>query len=220
MGTGAIALTLNIWGLLKTKFFGVQILGKLGFVTSSVAAICIIGERLTLPQILALALAVIGVILFAWPKRVAEQRFTWDKGVIYIILSVIMSSFSAVFYKLATHYTTNYTTFLSGRFIADLIGWSAIWIITLLIMKRNPVSDLARALRMKAGMGMVFGVAASSLISSYLIYKLPVTTLALLGTLTIPSAYFFSQYHYRERLTRRMWLGTVCIVLAVVMFLL
>ncbi len=200
IAVAAVALTLNIWGLVESKFFAVQILNKLRFVTSSVAAIFVIGEHLTSLQIGALVLAVIGVGFFAWPQHLSRSNFVWDRCVIFVVISVLLSGFASVFYKMATFYTPDYATFLSGRFIGDMIGWSFVWIfISIALLHRNPFTESVRCVKNKSGLIMVAGIAASTLLSSYLIYKLPVTTFAMLGTVTVPAAYFLSRVKYGEK---------------------
>ena len=216
----SVSLTLNIWGLLETKFFAVQILNKLGFVTSSIMAVLLIGETLTSLQVISLVLGVIGVAFFAWPQHLSRSNFVWDRGVIFIVISLILSGFSSVFYKIATFHTPNYITFLSGRFVADMIGWTAVWlIISLCFLKRNPIKELVRCIKNQSGLIMIIGIAVSTLLSSWLIYKLPVTTFAMLGILTIPAAYLFSRFKYKESMTARMWIGTVFIISSVGLFL-
>jgi len=217
----AISLTLHIWGLVESKFFAVQILSKLGFVVSSVAAVLVIGEDLTKLQINALILGVIGISFFAWPQQLSRSSLVWDRGVIFVIISVILSGFAAVFYKMATFYTPDYATFLSGRFVGDMIGWSFIWIvISIVLLKRNPFNELIRCVKNKSGLILIVGTAASTLLSSWLIYQLPVTTFVMLGTLTIPAAYLFSRFKYKENMTPRMWIGTIFIIGSVGLFIL
>ena len=216
----AAALTLNIWGLVESKFFAAQILGKLGFVTSSLGAIFVIGERLLPMQMAALGLAIVGVGFFVWPQKLSRVDLVWDRGVLFMIASIIFSGLATVFYKLATFHTPNYFTFLSGRLIGDLIGWSLIWIIiSIWPLHRNPVVELFRCFRTYTGLAMVIGMATSALLLSWLIYQLPVTTFAMLGTLTIPAAYFLSRIKYKEQITVRMWSGTIFILGSLVLFL-
>ena len=214
----ALSSILTIWGLLKTKFFAVEVIGSLGFVANSFFAVLILGEHLKTHQVLAILFALIGVILFVWPKA-AVGKFTFDKGMLYILLSVLIGGLSSIFYKMATFTTTNYWTFLSGRFVTDLVGWTTVWLISLAMIRRNPFTDLGNVLEKRHGQIMVAGIAVSSLLSSWLIYKMPVTTLAMLSTLGFPAAYFLSQMKYKERISFRMWMGTLFIVGGTVLFL-
>ena len=216
----SFSLVLNIWGLLKTQFFGAQILGRLGFLTSTLVAIVLLDERVSSVQVIALMVAFAAVLLFAWPKRMKGTSFTWDTGILFILLSLIIGAFSTVLYKLAALHAPSYQTFLTGRFVADLIGWTLIWFIGIATVSRlNPLLELGRCIKAPEGRLMILGVAASSLLSSWLIYELPVVTFAMLGTLTIPSAYLWSRFKYNEAITLRMWAGTVLSLAAIVLFL-
>lgn len=217
----AVSLTLHIWGLVESKFFAVQILSKLGFISSSLLAVLFIGEELTSLQISALVLGVLGIGFFAWPKKLSHSNLMWDRGVLFVILSIILSGFADVAYKIATFYTPNYVTFLSGRFVGDMIGWSVVWIImSIVLLRLNPFRELILSLKNRSGLIMIIGLAISTLLGSWLVYKLPVTTLAMLGTLTIPAAYLFSRFQYQENMTPRMWIGTISIIGSVGLFLL
>jgi drug/metabolite transporter (DMT)-like permease len=218
IGLAACGSIFGIWGLLETKFFAVEIIGSLSFVANSIFAILILKEHLKYAQTFAIILALIGVILFVWPKK-EKTVFTFDRGVLFVILSVILGGLGSVFYKMATFHTPNYATFLTGRFIGDLIGWTTIWLISMAMIKRNPISELRRVYGKKYGFGLVLGIAITSLLGSWLIYKLPVITMAMLSTLVFPASYFLSQLKYKEKITLKMWLGTSCIVGALGLFL-
>jgi len=216
----SVQLTLNIWGMLETKFFGVQILSKLSFVVSSVAAILIIGEPLSGQRAFALGLATVGVVLFAWPTRTENTRLVWDRGIFFVLVSVVLSGFTTIFYKLATLHTASYSEFLTGRFVGDLIGWTAVWLFaSFFIVRRNPFIELGRLIVDKHGGRMILVAAVSTLVGSWLIFKLPVTTISILSTLTIPTAYLIGRYSYDDHFTTRMWLGSLCIVVSVLLFI-
>ena len=213
------AYILTIRALIETKFFAVQVLGSLVFVTSSIFAVIILGEKLHHFQVIAIILATIGVSLFSWPK-IKDSLFIVDKGVIYILIAVTIGGLTSVLYKIATLHAQSYSSFLTGRFIGDLIGWNIVWLISLVVIKRNPLRELGNVYGNTHGLRMVVGVATSTLLSSWLIYKLPVTTMAILSTLTFPASYFLSQLKYREKITLKMWLGTFCILGALLLFFL
>ncbi|MDO8552918.1 MAG: hypothetical protein Q7S01_05380 [bacterium] len=216
----SVAQTFNIWGLLETKFFGVQVLNSLGFLVNSIAAVILVGEHLNSIQLIAIALATIGVVCFAWPQRMAPGTFKWDRGVMFVILYLVLSGFSAALYKLATFHTPDYNTFLTGRFVGDLIGWTIVWVIGLtLISHRSPAAELVRCVSNPSGQKMIAGIILSTLVSSWLIYTLPLSTVAMLGTLTIPSAYLYGRFKYNDKVTTRMWAGTALIVPAVLLFI-
>jgi len=213
----ALASILNIWSLTKTKFFGVQVIGRLGFVTSTIFAALILGEQLNGVKIIALLLAIVGVVIFTWPKNI--KSFHFDYGLLSAIAAVTLGGLASVFYKMATFYTPNYTTFLSGRFIGDMIGWTLVWLVAMSIMRRNPIRELVKCVHNKSGKIMILGVAVSTLLTSWLIYKLPISLLAMLSTLVFPASYFFSHFKFKEKITKQMWAGTILIVVSVVFFI-
>lgn len=219
VAASALSLVWMMRGLLETHFFAVQVLIRSNFLSSSLAAMVILGERVTAVGIVSFALAALGICLFAWPHRAADTKIVWDRGVIFVILSLILFGLSVVFYKIAAIHAPDYTTFLTGRLLGDLIFWSVIWIIGVsTIGKKNPFEDLKRCISDREGLPMIAGIIASTLAASWLIYVLPVTTFAMLGTLAIPGAYFWSRIRYREHVTLRMWIGTGCIVIAIFLF--
>jgi drug/metabolite transporter (DMT)-like permease len=216
----SFSLVLNIWGLLKTKFFGVEILSRLGFLANTIVAVLLLGERLTELQIVSLGFATVAILFFTWPKRTKGTKLVWDTGVFFIILSLIIGAFSTTLYKLAALHTTSYESFLSGRFVTDLIAWTIVWIVGLVfISKLNPLKELKRCLAAPEGRWMAIGLAGANLFGSLLIYELPVVTVSMLGTVAIPSAYLYSRFKYGELITTRMWIGTVLSVIAIILFL-
>ncbi len=215
----ACSSILTIRGLLETNFFAVQVIGSLSFVANSIFAVLILGEHLKLIQILAISLSVIGVVFFVWPEN-KKRKLIFDRGILYIILSVLLGGVGSIFYKIATFHTPNYPTFLTGRFIGDLIGWTLVWVISLLVIKRNPFLELKKVYSNKYGLMLAIGVSVSTLFSSWLIYLLHVTTTAILSTLAFPMSFFLSQSKYKEHITFKMWLGTALIILALILFFL
>ncbi len=216
----AVELTLNIWGLVKSSFFGVRVVGSLSFVVSSIAAVFFIGEHLSHLQYLAIGIAIVGVALFTWPKNQNLSFKNLDRGIVFVFISVILSGISLIPYKMATFYTPDYTTFLTGRIVGDLIGWNLVWVISLLWIKRSPLIELKRLMSTKEALILIIGASGANLLGSWLIYKMPVTELSILGTLGIITSYFIDSYKYKDRLTGRMWAGTVCIIFSIAVFFL
>ncbi len=219
IAVSSISLTLVIWGLLRTKFFGVQALNQLGFVASSIAAVLLLGERYETIQIIAIGIALIGALCFVLP-RIQGARIKWDIGVLYVVVAVALSGLSSALYKLATLHTPDYLTFLSGRFVGDLIGWTLVGSIGLLIVsKKNPIREFVRLMRHPSGWRFAVGVSVATLLSSWLIYTLPLSMFAMLSSLTIPAGYFWSRLSYKETITPRMWTGAILIFVSVIVFI-
>ncbi len=215
----AIVSILVINGLLKTKFVAVQIIGSLGFVTSSFFSFLLLGENISGIQILAIFVAVVGVVVFSWPKN-KSGSILLDRGIILVVIAVILNGLGSVFYKMAARYSLNYFSFLTGRFTGDLIGWTIAWIFGIFFFSKNGANDLTRCIKNKNGLILILGMSAATLLDSWLIYKLPVSTLALLGTLTFPATFFISYFKYNELVSRQMWFGSLLIIGSVVLYLL
>jgi drug/metabolite transporter (DMT)-like permease len=73
--------------------------------------------------------------------------------------------------------------------------------------------------RTRHGQIYIIGLVATTFLDTWLIYKLPVQTLAILGTIAFPITYFLSSYLYKERITRSMWIGTAFIIGSIIVFL-
>jgi drug/metabolite transporter (DMT)-like permease len=220
-GTIAISAIVNIFiilGLLKTKFFTTQIIGSLGFVSSAIFASLFLGEQLTTIKIFCLFLAILGVVFFSWPKK-AGKLFAFDQGVIFTLLAVFLGGLASVLHKSATFHVSNPSAFFTGRFVGDLIGWTLVWLVSMWIIKRNPVTDLTNLVHKQHGKIFIIGVVASTFIDSWLIYKLPISTIAIIGTIAFPVSYFLSSFKYKEHITFLMWLGTISIISSIVLFL-
>ena len=219
IAVAALVSIWTIWGLLETDFFAVQVIGSLGFVSTSIFAFLILGEVVNKVQIFSIFLAFFGVAIFSWPHRV-KGKIKIDKGLVFVILAVLLSGLAAVFYKLASEYTSSYSSFLSGRFVGDLIGWSIVWIVILFFSKKNPIKDMSKCVKDRDGLFLIGAVTISTLLDSWLIYKLPISTIAIIGTLAFPSSYFISRIKYNERISAKKWAGTVFIIVAVFLFIL
>ncbi len=214
----AAELTLNIWGLVKSSFFGVRVVGSLSFVVSSIAAVLFIGENLRAMQYVSIVIAIVGVVLFTWPKGSNLRLKNIDKGIIFVFVSVILSGVSLIPYKMATFYTPDYSTFLSGRIIGDLVAWNLVWLASLMWMKKPLVSEVKKLVSTRDALILMSGASGSNLLMSWLIYKMPITDLSILSTLGIVTSYFLSTYKYEDKLTPRMWTGSICIICAIGIF--
>lgn len=214
-----VGMIFAVLALVNTKFFTAQILGSLGFVTSSLWASLILHEPLTWSLLVSLLLGVVGVVLFAWKDK-AQAIFKFDKGMIYTLLAVVLGGLAAVVYKLASLHVSGYAEMFTGRFVGDLIAWTAAWLISLWWIKRNPLLDLKNMLTKKHGQILAWGTVLTTSLDTYLIYNLSVTTLAVVSTIAFPVSYFISYFKYREKITAGMWLGTVCILISIGVYLL
>lgn len=217
---GAVTHILGLWGLRDGSFFAFEVLSKLTFLTTSIAGVIFLGEHLSSVQVFALVLATIGALAFALPHRRPNRKFVWDKSIAFVILGLLIGSASSVFYKMAATSLGSFTEFVTGRFVADLVLWTAIWLIGVHIFnKRNPITEMEGVLTSKDGSRLAFGAAATNLLSAWIIFHLPISTFAMIGTLGIPIAYLWSHYRYQEKLTWIVGFGTACILIAIFLFL-
>lgn len=216
----AIVSIFTILGLLETKFFTTQVIGSLGFVSSSIFAAIFLKENLNSWTILSILLAVMGVILFSWKKHDHSiNLFAFDRGMVFTIIAVLLSGLATVLYKFATFHVSGYAQLFTGRFVGDLIGWTTVWLIVLLVVKKNPARDLKLMLEKSHGWVFIIGTTVTTFIDAWLIYSLPVTTISILGTIAFPIMYFISYFKYKEKITPFMWLGTLCIVSSIIIFI-
>jgi drug/metabolite transporter (DMT)-like permease len=214
----AVELTLNLRGLVKSNFFGVRVVGSLSFVVSSIAAVFFIREHVSLLQYGAIGIAIMGVALFTWPKGQGMSFKNMDKGIVFVVISVILSGISLIPYKMATFYTPDYSTFLTGRIVGDLVAWNLVWLASLLWVRRSPIIELKNLVSTKEALTLIAGASGANLLMSWLIYEMPVTDLSILGTLGIVTSYFLSSYKYGDHLTGRMYAGTICILASIGLF--
>lgn len=165
----AIAAVMNIFaiiGLLEAKFFTTQVIGSLGFVSGCICAVIFLGESINVWAICSICLAVVGVVLFSWKKRDHTDVFAFDRGTIFTIIAVLLSGFTAVRYKVATRHAGSYGALFSGRFVSDLIAWTIAWLVSLAVIRRNPLKDAGNVLRKEYGLLYVFGMILMTAVDS------------------------------------------------------
>lgn len=217
----AASVICEIQAMSKTEFFSVQVLGSLGFIFTTLAGVFVVGETLSVIQIGAVGIALLGMLLFAWPKRLKNTKFVWNRGIFLILLSLIFGALAAAFFKIASFYVPDLQTFLTGRFIGDLIIWPVIWVAYVIsFYHKNPFIELKKLFSTGMGLQMGLGFALMMLLNTWLVYELPLTTVVMLGTLTIPVSYLWGRFKYKDKVTVRMWVGTMLIMLATIFFLL
>jgi hypothetical protein len=78
--------------------------------------------------------------------------------------------------------------------------------------KGHPLSELSNCIKNKSGKIMIIGVAISTLLDSFLRYKLSVSLISMSGLIVFPTSYFISQIKYKEKITTQMWVGTIFII--------
>jgi drug/metabolite transporter (DMT)-like permease len=221
VGIAAGALTVNIWALRKTTLFNVQSLAKLTFISGALAGVLVVGESLVLQEWVALGIALLGTMAFVyadiWENAASRTPFA-EKGILLMLVSVALGGIGAAFYKLATTHVGDYWTLLTGRFVADYMIWGSIWFIGVLVIHcRNPVTEMRQLLTTKAGLVLALLFPIEPLLHSWLIYELPLTTLMIIGTISIPVSYVWSFYKHKKI---SMWStgGSLLIVLSVLCF--
>lgn len=216
-GVSVGQFTLQIWGLVRSSFFSVQALARSSFAVSAVMGALLLHEQLQLIQWAAIGVALLGSILFVMPSR-SGPRLSWDTGLIFTFISVLLGGFGAVFYKLASTAAANYFELLTGRIIGDLVIWTAVWAIVLLAMRRQPIRELAACLHQRVGAIFLIGSAARALLNSWLIFMLPVSTLAMLNALAIPISYFVERSEGARQTSWKQVAASGLILIALLLF--
>lgn len=217
-GVSIVQFTLQIWGLVRSSFFAVQALARSSFAVSATMGAIILQENLQPIQWLAIGIALAGSILFVVPKR-RGLRWHWDSGLVFTLISVLLGGCGAILYKVASSTTSSYFELLSGRIVGDLIGWTAVWFVVLLCMRRQPVRELIRCLHNPTGAILLFGTASRALLNSWLIFMLPVSTLSMLNALAIPISYFVERYEGKQNRNWKQFAGSGLILLALLLFI-
>lgn len=223
LGVVVIALIQNsflILGLIKTNFFGANSLASLSFVTTSLYAVLFLGETLNFHQVIALSMAFVGVMLLVTPKQ-HKKKLVWDWGLLFILFSLLIKPFGTIFYKFSALQTATYSELLTGRLVMDLIYYGIIYsLIFSLYFKKSPYLESKKMLRDSVGLKYVIGYNLLTLFNSWLIFKLPVTTLIVLSTISVPVSYFISKKKYIEKSHPKVVLATLLIVVSMVGFVL
>lgn|GEM_PF-2469130 len=216
--TGAVAFSLTMTGLKRTKFFAVEVINKFSFAVVALMAMLVLGERYTGLQVGAIVLGGVGVLLFAWPKRKAGAKFVFDQGVMLAILGLLINSVSLIYYKYAATLAPSYVQFLSGRFVSDIVTWGLVWYISAVWVKRSFKKEFKGYFGDMRILAVSYGIALTNMVSSWLVFVLPASTFSMLLILSMPSAYLLGRHKYQEGTTKRMAAGSVLIALAVVGF--
>lgn len=215
-----ISYTLVLVGMLNTTFFSATSLGNIGFVVTAVYAALFLGERYALIQIGAIIITAIGALFF-FTKSVSKKLFSQNKGSFLILFSLFLTPFEYIFYKAATLHASSYHQFLTGRLTMDFTFYTLFFIlVSTFWYRKNPIPQIRSYVSSSKGIAYLAGHTATELLESLLIYKIPISLFTILGTLSIPTAYFVSRKKYKEPLNWRHVFGAMLIIAGVILFLL
>lgn len=206
-------------GLVRTHFYSANSISHVSFVITIIYAVLILNESITSMQIFAIVIAIIGsLLLFEWHKE-ARQALKKNTGLLLIIFSLLISPFSIILLKTSVYHTDSYTQFLTGRLVLDAIYYSLFFAVLYAFWyRRNPAGSIVSFIKSKQGLGFMFGSALLNLIDSWLIYKLPVVTFTILGTISIVAGYAISRLKYKEPIYFKEIFGGVLIILSIIVF--
>ncbi len=136
-----------------------------------------------------------------------------------ILVSLVLSPFNLIFYKAAILHTSSYNQLLTGRLLMDAIYYSAfMFLLYLFWFKKNFTSQIKDFVTLPAGLFFMTGVSLTSLLESWLIYKLPISVFTMLGSIAIPAGYVVGWVKYKESFEAKHLIGGFLIVLAIVLF--
>jgi len=216
-----VEFIMYIWGLTRTRFLAANTFQSLAFVMTTLYAVLILRESIVTLQIVAVAIGLLGAILFFDWKSLLNSRSgeSNNSGLLMVLLSIFLLPFGSIMYKSAALHTSSYEEFLTGRLVMDFVYYS-IFFGGLFIFwyKKNPFPKLASFVSSWTGGVFMIGSALVELVGSYLFFKLPVPLLTILGTISIPSGYFIGHIKYKEHINARYIFGAILIVIAVIVF--
>ncbi len=218
--TAAIGFSLSIKAFTISKFFEVQILNRLDFIISILLLVIFLHEPMTWLRAVGAILAFAGVICIMWPQKSQHQRIKWDIGLVYATFAATIIGFSFVLFKKATLIVPDFWAFISGRFVADLVFWTLIWLsYTLKFHKVNPIIDLTNMFRERQGKILLGILPPVLFIQSFIIYSLQGSQISIMVPLSIPAAFLFSHFKYKEDQSKQIWLGVGMIFVAILLYL-
>lgn len=206
-------------GLANSQFYSANSISHISFVITIFYAVLFLKESISPAGIVAIVIAVIGsLLLFKWQGR-AKNAFKQNMGLIFIIFALLISPASTVLLKSAVLQTNSFSQYLTGRLVLDLIYYSAfLCVLYVFWYRRKPGKSIKEFFKSKQGLIFMFGTAVANLVDSLLIYRLPVVTLTILGTVGIVAGYVIGRVKYKEPIYFREALGGALIVLSIIIF--
>lgn len=213
-----ISFTLFLSGMMKSTFFVANSFTNASFIITAVYAAFFLGERCNTFQIAAVAVAGIGTLFF-FEGGISKKVVKENKGLFLILFSFLFTPFEYIIYKSATLHTHSYNEFLTGRLIVDFIGFNFFFVIVSVFWYRSaPFRRARKLLSSSAGMRFVLGSSLAELLESFLIFKIPISLFTILGTLSIPTAYFVGAKKYHEPYQWRYIIGAVLVAVGIILF--
>ncbi len=213
-----ISFTLFLLGMLDTTFFIASSLGNISFAITAVYAGFLLNETYATIQVEAIIIALVGSSLF-FKKDDFKKLFIGNKGIFLILFSLLITPLEYVLYKSATLHSGSYHQFLTGRLTMDLVFFTLFFAITsFLFSKQNSISKISSFVSSRNALPFLVGMTCAELLESWLIFRIPISLFSILGTLSIPAAYFIGKKKYKESRDWYHILGATLIVLGVVLF--
>jgi drug/metabolite transporter (DMT)-like permease len=215
--SASIKFAFFVIGLRNSKFLSANTLPNVAFVTTAIYAVLLLHESLSRAEVAAIIVAIAGTLFF-FNWRSISTIFSENKGVGYILFSILLTPLGSIFYKSATLHTSSYAEFLSGRLVMDLGYYSLFFLLVFLLWyRKNPLKESASFGLSAAGIVYAAGWALTNLLDSWLIFLLPISLFTLLGTISIPVSYWIGRARYRERIEGEHVVGAILIAIAVVL---
>lgn len=215
----SIKFAFFVRGLKNTNFLAANALPNIAFVTTVIYAALFLHEPLSALQIAAILIAVIGALLFFNWKDFSKITAT-NKGLLFIVFSLIITPFGSIFYKAATLQTSSYTQFLAGRLVMDFTYYTLFFLLVFVFWyRKNPMSQSVLFSSSFVGVAYIVGWTLTNLLDSWLIFLLPISLFTMLGTVSIPASYVIGKIKYKEQIKTKDIVGAALVVLAVLLFL-
>lgn len=206
-------------GLKQARFFAANAFSHLKFAVTITYAFLFLRESVTKFQWAGVFMALAGAMLLLRWEHSIKNGFAKNQGLFLIIFSLFISPLSLIFYKAAVTHTSSYNQFLTGRLLMDAIYYLIFWVaIFLFYYGKNPLPHMYSFMSSKLGITFMAGSALLNLADSWLIYKLSVVSLTLLGTMSIVASYIIARLKYNEQISRWSLLGGLLIIVAIAFF--
>lgn len=216
-----ISFALFLLGLLSTTFFAASSFANINFVITAICAALILGERYALLQIGAIVMTTIGALALLKRKITNNTGcpVNWDRGLLLVSFSLLITPAEYILYKSATLHTSSYHQFLSGRLAMDAVFYTFFAAIgSVFWYRKNPLPRIGSFISAGPGIAFLFGTTVAELLESWIIFNIPISLFTMLGTLSIPAAYFIGRNKYNELHGWHHICGAALIAMGVILF--
>ena len=202
-------------GYARSMFSAATFVHATGVMFTVLGGVVFLGERLSWMQSICVIVTIVWVSVLSLPKKVRV-----DRGILFVLLGTLFGSIGTLFYRLSATLVPEYHVFLSGRLVVDA-GLLSVLLFVLFRKYHGSVSGgWKHFFSHKNAKEYVIMTVIRSLITSYLIFQLPATTMSMIGTLTLPFSFLLGRMKYREKPKWEVWIGSTLIFIGILVFIL